>query len=115
MNRYRIEFAGDHYFDGPLTIMVMDRPCFTNREFRILKRECQCLAADITEGYCRATVFLNGRKVFRYTFIKEEPSFVGAMTTRIWSAWPDGNYRTMRIARGYEQWAQYTSPSTSCS
>ena len=99
MNRYRIEFAGDYHADIPLTVMEMTRPFFTNREFRILKRECQWLAADITEGYCRATVFLNGRKLFRYTFIKEEPSFVGAMTTRIWSAWPDGNYRTMRIAK----------------
>lgn len=100
MNRYRIEFAGGYHVDVPLTIMEMDRPCFTNREFGILKRECQWLAESITDGYCRATVFLHGRKVFRYTFIKEEPTFVGAASTKIWSAWPDGNYRTMRIVKG---------------
>lgn len=99
MNDYRIEYAGQVMPDVPLVMQTMERPRFTSKEFKILRSEAEWLAGDIMEGYCRATVFCNGKRVFRYTVILEEPTFTGAANTYIYSAWPFGNYRQMRIVK----------------
>lgn len=95
MSHYRIEFKGDYQVDVPITIMEMDRFRLSSRDFRIIKSEAFWLAKEITEGYCRATVYRDGKRCFRFTVILEEV-YNEFQTVQIWSAWPGNNYRTMR-------------------
>ncbi len=90
---YRIEFKGDVRADA-LTIIEMDRLHLSSRDFRIIKSKAYRMAMDITDGFCRATVYRNGKRCFRYTIILDEFPF--PQITQIWSAWPGDNYRTMR-------------------
>lgn len=94
MSSYRIEFKGDYKVDVPITIMEMDR-YHLSRDFRTIKSEAFWMAKEITEGYCRATVYRDGKRIFRFTVILEEV-YGELQTVQIWSAWPGDNYRTMR-------------------
>lgn len=96
MNTYRIEYCCQHHDNIPIVIQDMVRPRFTKREFDILHMEASWLAKDVMDGYCRATVYLHGEKMFRYTIIQDEPDFRGTVTTKIWTMWPAGNYRSIR-------------------
>ena len=110
MSRYRIEFKGDYNVDVPITIMEMDRFAFTSEDFKIIKSEAFWMAREITEGYCRATVYRDCKRCFRYTVILEELFYGERQTTQIWSAWPGDNYRTMRKVTFKEDgtWVPYT-------
>lgn len=93
MSCYRVVFRGDFPCDV-ITIKRMYLPHLTSRDFRFIKHKAYRLAMDITDGYCLATVYRDGKRCFLYTMILDE--FPVAQMTQIWDAWPCGNYRTMR-------------------
>lgn len=100
MNKYRIEYISSAHEQIPIVIMEMERPRFTSREFKIIKREAMWLAKDCFDGFCRAKVLLNGKKIFQYTFISDELDINQlVMNTHIYTAWPNGGYHSMRIVK----------------
>lgn len=94
MNHYRIEFKGDYEVDFPLIVAKTDAVSWTEKDFRLIKSEAFRVAKEITDGYCRATVYRNGMRCFRYTVILD--TWPNDTITQIWSSWSGGNYRTMR-------------------
>lgn len=95
MIHYIVEFKGDHQVDVPITIMEMGRLRLGSREFKIIKSEAFRMAKEITEGYCRATVYRDGKRICRFTVILDE-IWGELQVVQIWSAWPGDNYRSMR-------------------
>ena len=94
MNHYRIEFKGDYEVDVPLIVVKKDAVFLNSKDFRLIKSEAFRLAKEICDGYCRVTVYRNGKRCFRYTVILD--IWPVDTITQIWSTWPEGNYRTMR-------------------